>query len=103
MRPLALPLTVAVLLLATTTLAACGDKEERTLTLAPESALPAFVRGASQTVREAYRFAIANPQALNTIPCYCGCGAVGHTSNLSCYVKQFHRDGTVEYDDHAFG
>jgi Protein of unknown function with PCYCGC motif len=55
--------------------------------LAPESILPADIRRAPDDVREAYRFAIANRDTLRYIPCYCGCGADGHTSNASCYIK----------------
>jgi len=55
--------------------------------LAPESILPADIRKAAAEVREAYRFAIANRETLRYIPCYCGCGVDGHTSNASCYVK----------------
>jgi hypothetical protein len=55
--------------------------------LAPESILAADILKAPETVREAYRFAIANRNVLRYIPCYCGCGADGHTSNASCYFK----------------
>ncbi len=55
--------------------------------LAPESILPADIERAPQKVREAYRFALANRDVLRHIPCYCGCGAEGHTSNASCYFK----------------
>jgi len=55
--------------------------------LAPESILPADIRKAPDKVREAYRFALANRETLRYIPCYCGCGAAGHTSNASCYFK----------------
>jgi hypothetical protein len=61
--------------------------------LAPESVLPADIRRAPDDVREAYRFAIANRDTLRYIPCYCGCGADGHTSNASCYIKD---DSTPE-------
>lgn len=47
------------------------------ITLAPESALPDFVQDAAPQVKEAYRFAIANPEVLRQFPCYCGCGAMG--------------------------
>jgi Protein of unknown function with PCYCGC motif len=73
------------------------------LTLAPESVLPDFVRSAPPQVREAYRFAVANPDVLKQYPCYCGCVAAGHQSNLDCYVKEQKSDGTVVFDDHAFG
>jgi hypothetical protein len=55
--------------------------------LAPENLLPKDIRTAPQEVREAYRFAIANRDVLRYIPCYCGCGAQGHTSNASCYFQ----------------
>jgi hypothetical protein len=55
--------------------------------LAPESFLPADIRKAPEEVREAYRFAIANRDTLRYIPCYCGCGEQGHTSNASCYFQ----------------
>jgi hypothetical protein len=55
--------------------------------LAPESILPADIRKAPDDVREAYRFAIANRDTLRYIPCYCGCGDQGHTSNASCYFQ----------------
>ncbi len=28
---------------------------------------------------------------------------MGHTSNLSCYIKNRAEDGTITYDDHASG
>jgi hypothetical protein len=71
--------------------------------MAPESALPDFVQDAPPQVKEAYRFAIANPDVLSYIPCYCGCGAVGHQSNRDCYVKEVRPDGSLEFDNHAFG
>ena len=55
--------------------------------LAPENLLSQDIRSAPEEVREAYRFAIANRAALRYIPCYCGCGADGHTSNASCYFQ----------------
>ena len=61
--------------------------------LAPESILPPDIRQAPPEVREAYRFAIANRNTLRYIPCYCGCGEQGHTSNASCYFKD---DSTPE-------
>jgi hypothetical protein len=61
--------------------------------LAPESILPADIRQAPNEVREAYRFALANRDTLRYIPCYCGCGEQGHTSNASCYFRD---DSTPE-------
>lgn len=95
----------AALVLALLTIGACqraGDQSVE-LAMAPESALPDFLRGAPTQVREAYRFAIANRELLGAIPCYCGCGSMGHRSNLDCYIKGARADGSLEFEDHAFG
>jgi hypothetical protein len=63
-----------------------GTAEHR-YKLAPENILPPDIVKAPKEVREAYRFAIVNRDTLRYIPCYCGCGADGHTSNASCYFK----------------
>ena len=80
-----------------------SGKSSRAYALAPESALPTKIREAPPSVREAYRFAIANRDILKQIPCYCGCGGEGHESNLDCFVREFNSDGTIVFDDHAFG
>jgi hypothetical protein len=54
-------------------------------------------------VQEAYRFAIANPEVLAQLPCYCGCGGMGHKSDLDCFVEEFNPDGTIAaFGYHAF-
>ena len=63
------------------------EAAEHRYKLAPESILPADITKAPANVREAYRFAILNRDTLRYIPCYCGCGSDGHTSNASCYFK----------------
>ncbi len=73
------------------------------LKMAPMADMPANVQQAPVSVREAYQFAAANPDAVKNVPCYCGCGAVGHTSNYSCYVKEVKPGGEVVYDPHALG
>jgi len=65
--------------------------------------LPAFLDTATPRVRDAYRFAVANPSTLEQMPCYCGCGKMGHTSNLSCYLKSGSANGALIYDEHANG
>ena len=63
------------------------EAAEHRYKLASESILPADLAKAPTEVREAYRFAIVNRDTLKYIPCYCGCGSEGHTSNASCYFK----------------
>ena len=82
---------------------ACASNPAHELKMAPMSALPAEMQNAPTRVREAYQFAVANPDALKNVPCYCGCGAMGHTSNYSCYVKESKADGTIVFDAHALG
>ncbi len=73
------------------------------LKMAPMDMLPQEMQSAPTQVREAYQFAIANPSALQNVPCYCGCGAIGHTSNYSCYVKNTDSNGKPVFDQHALG
>ena len=106
MKPHFVILKIVPLLLLTVIIGACGSSANTSqveLTLAPESALPDFVRAAPSQVKEAYRFAIANPHVLSKFPCYCGCGAMGHQNNLQCYIKEVRADGSIEFEQHAFG
>jgi Protein of unknown function with PCYCGC motif len=82
-------LTRGLLAAGTLSFAGCGGFEaaEHRYKLAPENVLPADIAKAPDEVREAYRFAITNRDTLRYIPCYCGCGSEGHTSNASCYVN----------------
>jgi hypothetical protein len=99
-------LVFVVLLVGSLALAACGAGSTATQNrrLEPASSLPNEMQKAPTTVREAYQFAVANPDALKNVPCYCGCGSIGHTSNLSCYVKEIDGNGKVlTFDNHALG
>lgn len=78
----------------------CGGSQHE-LAMAPMDGMPEHVQAAPARVQEAYQFAVANPDVLQQIPCYCGCGAMGHTSNYSCYVAETGADGTITYDEHA--
>ncbi len=71
--------------------------------LASEALLPKDIRRAPLEVREAYRFAIANRDTLRYIPCYCGCGAQGHTSNASCYVQDNSTPEKLLFDRMSLG
>ena len=68
-----------------------------------DSTLPDMIRDAPPTVREAYAFAVSHPDVLQGIPCYCGCGSIGHTSNYACYIAESGADGELAYDSHALG
>ena len=85
----------------TLVLSACTGGDLLPYTLAEESGLPRFLQNSPETVREAYRFAVHNSHELENYPCYCGCGAMGHTSNLDCYIQEIDQAGTVNFDEHA--
>jgi len=57
----------------------------------------------SPEIREAYRFAVANRDTLRYIPCFCGCGAEGHTSNASCYLTDSSGPQRLEFDRMSLG
>jgi hypothetical protein len=73
------------------------------LAMAHHTELPGFAQESEPRVRDAYRFAIANPEVLTKIPCYCGCGTMGHQHTLDCYIKAFRPNGSIEFDNHAAG
>lgn len=73
------------------------------LKMASLAEMPAEVKSAPVTVQQAYQFAGANPEVLKQISCYCGCGAMGHTSNYACYVAGQNADGSLKFDPHALG
>jgi hypothetical protein len=58
---------------------------------------------ASARIQETYRFAVANQDLLQWMPCFCGCGEWGHTSNASCYVQEMRDDGSVLLDPMSYG
>jgi hypothetical protein len=64
------------------------------------AARPAFVRGNAAT-EEAYAFAIQHPQIVQWMPCYCGCSAMGHGSNLDCYFKHGQPGDKAVFEEHA--
>ena len=88
--------------LLVTFLPACSSSTDG-LSIASMDGMPTEVRSAPATVQQSYRFAVANPEIMKQIPCYCGCGAMGHTSNYSCYVTSVDAKGAITYDQHALG
>lgn len=77
--------------------------QEQAFSMAPLHEMPREVQDAPASVREAYQFAAANPHIVEKLPCYCGCGPIGHESNYACYVKDVDANGKITYDAHALG
>ena len=92
-----------ILILAVSALPACSSSQESTAHMMPMDQMPAEVQAAPAVVQQAYQFAAANSALMKQIPCYCGCGSIGHTSNYSCYVAAENPDGSLSYDNHALG
>jgi hypothetical protein len=94
-----------VITLVGTAISACStaSSSEVHLGMAPMDQMPMDVRSAPVAVREAYQFNVANPDIMQDIPCYCGCGSIGHTSNYDCYVSDVDASGKIAFDNHALG
>lgn len=86
---------------ASLTLAGCAAREPAVSIELPPT--PAWLATADKAIQADYTWAAAHHDELQHIPCYCGCGNIGHTSNSTCY---FTRDaaGTITgYEQHAVG
>jgi len=100
MRLTTIALILGLLLMGTT---GCSSLGGHNYEMANMSDMPDSVTQAPIRVQEAYQFAVANPEVAQAIPCYCGCGAMGHTSNYSCFVADEAEDGSLSFDEHALG
>jgi hypothetical protein len=68
-----------------------------------ENRWPELFTAAPASVQEAYRFAVTSQDLLQWMPCFCGCGDMGHASNAECYVQEMRGDGSVLLDAMSFG
>ncbi|MCC6312462.1 MAG: hypothetical protein IT337_00510 [Thermomicrobiales bacterium] len=64
---------------------------------------PQMFWDAPTSVQETYRYAVANQDLLQWMPCFCGCVDQGHVSNADCYVEEMRDDGSVLLDPMSFG
>jgi len=94
---------VMIIGMALASLPACSTQQTTELHMMSIDHMPADVQSAAVTVQEAYQFAAANPDVMENIPCYCGCGNIGHTSNYGCYVSHVDDQGKIAFDNHALG
>jgi Protein of unknown function with PCYCGC motif len=84
-------------LVAPLALTACAAGTSQTMTM------PDFVQAAPPRVKDAYLYAVAQPDDLAAVPCYCGCGSMGHKSNLSCFINGNAKEATTVFEPHASG
>ena len=101
--PKFLLLLVTMTLVAGTLQACSSASASAGLKMMPMDKMPAEVQSAPSVVQASYQFAAANPDVMKGIPCYCGCGSIGHTSNYSCYVQGSDANGRISWDEHALG
>lgn len=94
---------LAIILLTLLSLSACSAQMEGDLHMMPLDQMPADVQSSPVVVQQAYQFAAANSDVTQHIPCYCGCGDIGHTSNYSCYVSYADDKSSITFDNHALG
>ena len=80
-----------------------GGADDSLVAWPAEDRWPELFLQASTRVQETYRFAVANQGLLQWMPCFCGCGELGHTSNASSYVQETRSDGSVLLDSMSFG
>lgn len=64
-------------------------------------ARPDYVRALPGDWQAAYAYALARPDVLQWLPCYCGCGGMGHKNNLDCFFQRREVKGTYLYEEHA--
>ena len=103
-RRLAFPLLILSLVFSGFLSSCTTPDAVHSFPMAPMEGMPAEVQSAPVTVQQAYQFAVANPDVMHELPCYCGCGPIGHTSNYACYVAEQNSDGSVKtFDNHALG
>lgn len=97
-------LLLASLLVPTLLMTSCATAPaQHPVQMAPMSMLSPEIQSAPENVRAAYQFAVANPEPLKNVPCFCGCGAVGHKSNYDCYIQDAPANGKIIFDKHALG
>jgi len=95
--------SILVVLLSAAISSCSVQSESSDLHMMSMDQMPAEVQSAPVTVQTAYQFNAANPDIMKDIPCYCGCGNIGHTSNYDCYVSNIDSKGTITFDNHALG
>ncbi|TKJ27882.1 MAG: hypothetical protein CEE40_12820 [Chloroflexi bacterium B3_Chlor] len=68
----------------------------------PQLSLPSWVLNGSQKVQSSYVAGTLHAEELAYIPCYCSCGAFGHTAVIDCFIAGTDATGAPVYDNHAY-
>ena len=67
----------------------------------PQGSVPSFALKAGPRAQEAYRYAAANGEDLQYIPCFCGCKHIGHRDNADCYIAERLPGGRITFTSHG--
>lgn len=88
---------------ATTTVVPMGSMTMPTAdeVTATWDARPDYVKALPAEGQAAYAFALARPDVVQWMPCYCGCGGIPHRSNLDCFFQRREVKGSYTYEEHA--
>lgn len=92
-----------IMMIASLLITGCTKPKNQSIDMALMEQMPSEIHSAPEVVRTAYQFAAANPDVLTQLPCYCGCGSMGHSSNYACYIAGENSDGSIIFDNHALG
>jgi hypothetical protein len=63
--------------------------------------LPGWIVRKGSKVQRAYTQAVAHRDELRYIPCYCGCGNMGHSAVADCHIAYVAIDGSITFEEHA--
>ena len=91
------------MMIASLLITGCSNTENQSINSTLMEQMPSEIQSAPAMVQSAYQFAVTNPDILTQLPCYCGCGSMGHTSNYACYIAGENSDGSIIFDNHALG
>ncbi|GIN87234.1 hypothetical protein J6TS2_36200 [Heyndrickxia sporothermodurans] len=82
-----------------------NKREHRGMPMGEETAsadiLPKFLTGTSETVQTIYQAAAEHQELLEHMPCYCGCGEMGHQNNYDCFIQENKKNGAIVWDEHG--
>ncbi|HEX5068915.1 MAG TPA: PCYCGC motif-containing (lipo)protein [Vicinamibacterales bacterium] len=72
--------------------------------------LPLLPMGVDRAVRPlavmqtSYKFAAEHPEVMKYVPCFCGCGRMGHKDNHDCFVTARNSaNKVIGWETHALG
>lgn len=62
---------------------------------------PAWLLAMGPQTERSYTQAVAHRDELRYVPCYCGCGGLGHTAVVDCHIASVAGDGSITYERHS--